>query len=86
MNIGEANDTQKLLRWLLDPNRTSTCEPEADALGAAARLADRSEAALGAGMTGDQVRSAWVDMLEGCAGCENCQRPIETVVVSERVL
>ncbi len=70
MNIGEANDVQALLSWLLDPHTGLHAEPAARE--AAARLADRSHAALGAGMEYLDVLHGWLFLLLDCAGCSDC--------------
>lgn len=53
MNIGEANDTIKLLHWLTADQLT------AQAKAAAGRLADRSRARIMAGLGGEQVIEKW---------------------------
>lgn len=83
MNIGEANDVQTLLTYLLLNPHALDDEP---ARLATINLADRSNKTLGAGIGANDAAALWVDMLEGCDGCEECLRPIETVVVSESVL
>jgi hypothetical protein len=70
MNIGEANNVQQLLGWLLDPHAS-----EADGIAAgvaAAELAERARAAMGAGRGGPQVAREWGQLLTSCAGCALC--------------
>lgn len=57
MNIGEANDTIMLLRWLIadKPNDRQTEAAKA----AAGRLADRSRARILAGIGGEEVIAKW---------------------------
>lgn len=57
MNIGEANDTNMLLRWLT-ADRTDPVLAE-KAKKAAARLADRARRRLMAGPGGDEVLAKW---------------------------
>ena len=61
MTIGEANDVQTLLDWVLDLNcfDTHTELPDADLLRAVAELAARSHRVLGAGLN----RQSAVDAL-----------------------
>lgn len=62
MNIGEANDTVILLRWLTTrpaPDPEAAAAASVRAKRAAARLADRSSARLMAGMTGEKVIEQW---------------------------
>ena len=58
MNIGEANDVNTLLRYMLGQQRSSFGDPVTDdqALAAAERLADRAGKTLQAGITGSDVR------------------------------
>lgn len=69
MNITESTDVQTVLTWLLDSH---TDDGEDQAKEAAARLADRAVAALGAGLHGYEVRLLWPDMLTACPGCQTC--------------
>lgn len=57
MNIGEADDTITLLRWLTadKPNDRQTEAAKA----AAGRLADRSRARILAGLGGEEVIEKW---------------------------
>lgn len=94
MNVGEAQDVQALLTYLLDPHALS----DVAARDAAIRLCDRSRLTLaGGGLDGVDVARAWPDMLEGCPGCDDCLtadqcltdddfRPVETVRVGGGVL
>jgi hypothetical protein len=61
MTIGEANNLNTLLRYLLDlvdPAHISDT-PQDDARAAAVELADRAYKALYAGITGDDVLRRW---------------------------
>jgi hypothetical protein len=57
VNIGEANDTIMLLRWLTS-DRADDRQTQA-AKAAAARLADRSRARIMAGLSGEVVLEKW---------------------------
>lgn len=71
MNITEALHTQTLLGWLTDPHQTSHADTDR-ARQAAGYLADRANRTLSADPTGDQITTAWPDLLSACAGCERC--------------
>jgi hypothetical protein len=63
VNISEGNDVNELLYWLLGirrdrENRTDE-QISDDVRDAAARLADRSHKALGAGLTSRAVHAGW---------------------------
>lgn len=57
MNIGEANDTNMLLRWLLADQPSAALTEQAKK--AAARLGDRARRRLIAGPGGDEVLAKW---------------------------
>lgn len=59
MNIGEANSLNALLRYLLNLENGSGGTTSHDAMLAAARLADKANKALMAGLGGDDVRRLW---------------------------
>lgn len=81
MDLTEARDVQALLSHVLDPHAVD----DNDARQAAARLAERSYARLGAGITSAQIEEQWADMSEEC-GCDQCIRPVETIAVAGGVL
>lgn len=57
MNIGEADDTIMLLRWLTSDQANEALTEKAKA--AAARLADRSRRRIMAGIGGEEVLANW---------------------------
>lgn len=57
MNIGEADDTIMLLRWLTGDQANEALTEKAKA--AAARLADRSRRRIMAGIGGEEVLAKW---------------------------
>lgn len=63
MNIGEADDTITLLRWLTAGMPSGHLEDRAKA--SAQRLADRSRARIMAGISGDQVVANWPGSARG---------------------
>jgi hypothetical protein len=73
VNVTEANATQAVLTWLLDPHAGP--DAEATAREAAGLLADRSYATLGAGLEYLEVLDGWLTLLEGCPGCSTCTEP-----------
>lgn len=58
MNITEANDLNYVLSYVLNVGQVPSSDK---AMEAAARLADKANKALGAGLTGERVRAAWPD-------------------------
>jgi hypothetical protein len=73
VNVTEAQATQALLTWLLDPHAGS--KEECAARESAAVLADRSHARLGAGYQYLDVLDGWLNLLQGCPGCNTCTEP-----------
>lgn len=60
MNISEANDTNTILRYLLNQARWPVGVPtDAEAQAAAERLADRAHKPLSAGLRAQDVTEAW---------------------------
>ncbi|MBB2914895.1 hypothetical protein FHS43_006207 [Streptosporangium becharense] len=64
MNVTEATEWNKVLRWILGTTALEE-EPVGDdeAMEAAAALADRARRTLGAGPTAAEVRSMWLQRL-----------------------
>lgn len=64
MNIGEANDLNTVLRYVLNlPDITRSVPADDKARDAAARLADKAHKGIMAGLTGDDVVAAWPELL-----------------------
>lgn len=62
LTIGEAHDVNTLLEHVLQHSRAGLGVPSLDeAREAAARLADKANKTLMAGLTGERVRAAWTD-------------------------
>ncbi|NBH01919.1 hypothetical protein [Amycolatopsis sp. SID8362] len=59
MNITEANDTSRVLRYLLQLRTGGGRGPDDDVREAAVRLAGRVTKALHAGVTPDEVEAGW---------------------------
>jgi hypothetical protein len=60
LTIGEAQDVNTLLNHYLQQSRNGLDVPGAEAAcEAAARLADKANKALSAGLSGEQVRELW---------------------------
>lgn len=69
LTIGEAQDVNSLLSWVLGLRPTGTTktddELEADAKAAAMHLADKASKALSAGLNSPRVDEAWA-AVEAC--------------------
>lgn len=59
MNVTEATDLARLLRWILGTPPGEALVDDEEAMEAAAALADRAHWALGAGPTAVSVRALW---------------------------
>lgn len=71
VNITEANDTNRLLRYVLGVRDSGQLPDDDQMLAAAARLAERVNKAIGCGITPAQVTAAWPNV-------EVCPTPMET--------
>ncbi|MFB9924895.1 hypothetical protein ACFORO_26005 [Amycolatopsis halotolerans] len=59
MNITEANDTSRVLRYLLAVRQGTHTAADGDVREAAARLAGRVNKALHTGITPEQIDAQW---------------------------
>lgn len=59
MLVSEANDTNRVLRYLLDLRQGAELGPDADVRESAERLAGRMNKALRAGITPKEVSAGW---------------------------
>ncbi|MEU8636810.1 hypothetical protein AB0C38_31955 [Amycolatopsis sp. NPDC048633] len=59
MNVTEANDTSRVLRYLLQLRTGGGRGPDADVREAAERLAGRVNKTLHAGVTPEEIAAGW---------------------------
>ena len=59
MNISEANDTSRILRYVLELRTGGGRGPDAEVRAAAERLAGRENKTLHAGVTPEEIAAGW---------------------------